>query len=308
MTTILITGATGTIGRRLVHTLTQAGHRPTVLLHGASTGEALGTNLHRVNVTRGDYADARGLRAALDQVDRLFLVSPNQPEQVDHECAVIDAAADAAVSRIVKVSAHGAAPDSPVAFWRWHAAIEDHLQGSGVPSISLRPMFSMANILGHAATVRTMDVLVAPAVRAPIAMVDPQDVADLAAHFLTADRLPEGTPSVTVSGPDGATFAEVVETISTLAGRPVAYHAATDDETRNYLQPQGTPPFVVNQILAIFDALEAGAQADPVDTTDRTLHRRPTDLQTFLQAHAEVFQSAVPAEAGARTPLTGQLS
>ena len=291
MSTILVTGATGTIGRRLVHTLTDQGHRPTVLLRDPTRAAALGPDLERVTRVIGDYVDTAAVQAALRGVDRVFLLSPNGPDQVRHERTLIDAAAHAGVSRVVKVSAHGAHPDSPVAFWRGHAAIEDHLLHTGMPSVALRPRFSMANILGHADGVRAHGVVFAPAVHAPVAMVDPQDVADLAAHLLTTDD-PPTAPHLDVSGPTGVTFTDLAEMIGTLAGRTVTYHPGTDEETATYLAQHGTPPFVTRQILAIFTALRAGAQAQPATTVTEILGREPRTLTAFLSGHADTFRAA----------------
>lgn len=292
MTTFLISGATGTIGRRLVRTLTTQGHRPTVLLRDPARAAALGPDRARVTPVIGDYADRTGLEAALRGVDRVFLVSPNSPDQVDHECALVDAAVRTGVSRIVKISAHGADPDSPVAFWRWHAAIEDHLRRSGVPSVALRPMFSMANILGHAEGVRRQNVVFAPAVDTPLAMVDPHDVADVAASLLTAHTMPSGVDHLDLSGPEGVTFARLAEVISELTGRTVTYRAGTDQEAVSYMDQNGTPPFVTQQILAIFAALRAGAQARPVDTVADILGRQPRTLTAFLRDHSDAFRQA----------------
>ena len=57
--------------------------------------------------------------------------------------------------RIVKLSARGAAIGSPVAYWDWHAAIEEHLAASGVPAVVLRPGFLMTNLFAAAEQVRT---------------------------------------------------------------------------------------------------------------------------------------------------------
>lgn len=291
MSTILITGATGTIGRHLVHTLTGQGHHPKVLLREPTRAATLGEDRQRVTPVIGDYADTPSLQVVLRGVDRVFLLSPNGPDQVRHECALIDAAAEAGVSRVVKVSAHGADPDSPVAFWRWHAAIEEHLQHAGVPSVMLRPRFSMANILGHADGVRTQGVIFAPAVHAPVAMVDPHDVADVAAHLLTTDDLPADT-HLDVSGPDGVTFTDLARVLTDLTGRTVTYHPGTDQETRTYLEQHGTPPFVTQQILAIFTALRSGTQSEPVNTVTDALGRPPRTLTEFLSNHTEAFRTA----------------
>ena len=82
---------------------------------------------------------------------------------MEYECAVIDAAAEAGVRRIVKLSARGAAVGAPVAYWHWHGLIERHLQTCGVPALLLRPGFLMTNLLGAAEHVRQQGMLFAPA-------------------------------------------------------------------------------------------------------------------------------------------------
>ncbi|MEI2765182.1 MAG: NAD(P)H-binding protein [Dermatophilaceae bacterium] len=289
MTRLLLTGATGTIGRRLVRTLTAQGHRPAVLLHHPERAAVLGPDRPHVTPVLGDYEDRAGLLAALDGVDHLFLLCPNVPEQVGYENAVIDAAAACGVARIVKISAHGAAPDSPVAFWRWHADIEQHLLDSGIDSVVLRPRFSMANVLGHAAGVREHGVLFTPHADAPLAMVDPQDVADVAAHLLTAESLPAHR-HLDVSGPSGVTFTDLAAVLTEVSRRPVIHRGGTDDEAREYLEQHGTPPFVTDQLLAIFAALRAGAQAAPSHTVLDLLGHAARPVTAFLAEHADAFR------------------
>src|SRR5215211_9093249 len=100
-----------------------------------------------VETVTGDFADAASVRRAVSGVDRVFLACANVPRQVEFENGVIDAARQAGVRRIVKLSALGAEIGSPVAFWDWHGRIEEHLLTSGIPAVVLRPTFSMTNLL-----------------------------------------------------------------------------------------------------------------------------------------------------------------
>src|SRR6185312_13351099 len=101
-----------------------------------------------VQLAVGDFADRGSLDRALDGVDRLFLACGNVPGQVDFECATIDAAKRGGVSRVVKLSSPDPAVDSPLIFDRWHGEIEQHLLGSGLASVLLRPRTYMTNLLG----------------------------------------------------------------------------------------------------------------------------------------------------------------
>jgi uncharacterized protein YbjT (DUF2867 family) len=288
MTNVLVTGATGTVGRHLLDALLAAGQRPTALVQSPQRAAGLPAGAQAVV---GGFADPDSLDRAMTGVERVFLLCPNVPAQVDHETAVIDAAVRAGVHRIVKLSAHGADEHAPVAFWQWHAAVEAHLRSVDVPFVALRPTFSMANILGHADQVSAQHVVFAPSVSAPIAMVDPRDVADVAAHLLTAPEL-DTDEVLELSGPDAVTFDDMASCITTLTGWPVSYRPGTAEEVTAYLAATGVPMFVTNQILAIFQSLQSGAQAVPVSTVQDLLGRPAGTLRGFLAQHVAAFRAA----------------
>lgn len=285
MNRILVTGATGTIGGRVVRALIDAGHTPVALVRTADRAQSLPPG---AEPAVADFADPAALGTAMRGVDRVFLASPNAPEQVAWELGVIDAAAAAGVTRIVKLSARGVDAESPVAFWRWHAEIEAYLRASRIPSVALRPGFSMANILGHADEVRDLGILPAPALDAPVAMIHPQDVADVAARLLLADELPDDHMELT--GPEAVTFEQVARHISRLADRGVSYLPCSDEQVTTSLGGRGVPPFVISQILAIFDALRDGGQATSTDAVTRVTGRRGGTLEEFLREYSQAFR------------------
>ena len=113
MRRVLVTGATGTIGAQLVGRLRERGVPVRAFVRDAGkAGALLGDD---VELALGDFAAPATLRAALDGITDVFLATPNHPEQLAHETAVIDAAAAAGVPRLVKLSAIGAQVGSPLA-------------------------------------------------------------------------------------------------------------------------------------------------------------------------------------------------
>jgi uncharacterized protein YbjT (DUF2867 family) len=256
MSTVLVTAATGTVGRHLVPQLAERG--ATVRTHDRS----------------------RAIDPQLVGVDAVFLACPNVPEQIAYECGVIDAAARAGVSRVVKLSARGAAPGSPVAFWDWHARIEQHLAGSGVPAAVLRPGFSMVNLLGSLELVRTAGILPLPAGEARVAMIDPADVATAAAVALDADqrlRLYE------LTGPAAIGFDEVAAGLTRAVGREVRYVDVPTEDAVAGLVASGVPDFAAAQIGNVFAALRDGAQAEVTDDLERLTGRVGGGLGRFLR-------------------------
>ncbi|HYI59205.1 MAG TPA: NmrA family NAD(P)-binding protein [Microlunatus sp.] len=256
MRTVLITAATGTVGRRLVPQLAQQG--ATVRIHDRS----------------------QPIEPQLSGIDAVFLACPNLPEQVAYECGVIDAAARAGVRRLVKLSARGAASNSSVAFWDWHARIEQHLAGSGVPAVVLRPGFSMANLLGSLELVRTAGILPLPAGEARVAMIDPNDVATAATAALDQDQA-LGTYELT--GPAAIGFDEVAAALSRSVGREVRYVDVPTEDAVAGMVAGGVPDFAAVQIGNVFAALRDGAQAQVTDDLERLTGRSGGGLGEFLR-------------------------
>src|SRR3712207_4887273 len=124
MTTVLVTGATGTIGAQVVRELQARAVPVRAFVRDPARAAA---RLGVVELAVGDFADPASLRRAMEGVSRVFLSSADGPEKVAHGQAVIDAAAEAGVERIVKLSAINAQMDSPLPPFAWHGAIERHL-------------------------------------------------------------------------------------------------------------------------------------------------------------------------------------
>ena len=209
------------------------------------------------------------------------------------EPAVIDAAAAAGVGRIVKLSAQGARPGSPVAFWDWHARIEEHLAASGVPAVVLRPSFLMSNLFAAADQIRSAGTLIAPAGNATITMVDPADVA--AAAMAAICGAGQDGHTYTVTGPAAVDYEHVARVLSTVLGRPIRYFDVPGDAARAAMVDAGLPSFVAGQITEVFAAQRAGAQQVTTSAVQVLTGRAARPFSSFAAMHAQVFGAPVPA-------------
>jgi uncharacterized protein YbjT (DUF2867 family) len=215
MTTVLVIGATGNVGRHVVRELTVRGVQVKAFVRDADAAAGLGG----VPLSVGDLEDAASVRSALVGVDRVFLTTSDGPGKVGQECAAIDAAASAGVELIVKLSAMHAHQDSPLPVFAWHGAIEAHLRASRLPAVVLQPAFYMSNLLMIAPGVAATDTVYAPTGGAKVAMVDVRDVRDVgavAAAVLTEPGVAGST--LTVTGPEAITFDDVADAIGQLWG------------------------------------------------------------------------------------------
>lgn len=290
--TVLVTGATGNVGAEVVRHLLARGIRPRALVRDLDRARALLGDGAELAV--GDLADASAVRNALDGVGTVFLACGNVPDQIDLECGLIDAARAAGVSRIVKLSARGADRDATNAYWRRHAAIEAHLEESGIPAVVLRPSFLMSNLFAAAQHVRTMDSVMAPAGSARIAMVDPADVAEVAAVALTDHSVAPGV--LVLTGPEAISYAEVTDELSAVVGRPLTYVDVPPEAMVGGLVGAGVPEVAALEVVRVFDALRAGRQDTTTDTVHRVTGHRPGSFGAMARRHATVFTGDGPGQ------------
>lgn len=287
----LVTGATGSVGSRVVRQLRDRGMPVRAFVRDPRKAATLFGDLgDEVEIAVGDFSDDAAVRRAVETVDGVFLACANDPRQVEYEIGVIDAARAAGVSRIVKLSALGAGIGSPVAFWDWHGRIEEHLQVSGVPATVLRPTFTMANLLGSTDQVRDTARLFAPIDGAGVAMIHPTDVAATAAAALADDR--HDGQTYVLTGPEAITFERVAEELSIAAGHRVEFVAVTDDAARQALVASGTPEFVAGQIVTMFGVLRRGGQDWTTDVVRAVTGCAPRHFAQFVREHAAAFEAA----------------
>jgi uncharacterized protein YbjT (DUF2867 family) len=272
--TALITGATGTIGSLLVRTLASAGVRPRAFVRDAAKARDLLGDA--ADIVVGDLADPDAVRDALTDV---------------LECGAIDAARSAGVRRIVKLSARGAARTASAAVWRGHAAIEHHLAASGIPAVILRPSFYMTNLLAAADPVRYFNTLPAAAGTAPIAMIDPADIAAVAARALLDDTV--AAVVLHLTGPEALTYYQVAQQLSDVLGRNITYLEVTPEEVAHGMVASGIPEPAAGQILEVFAGLRRGEYATSTDVVPRLTGRPAITLAEFAHRHAAAFADLV---------------
>jgi uncharacterized protein YbjT (DUF2867 family) len=285
MTKVLVTGATGNVGSRVIRKLRE--REVPVRAFVRDAGKATTMLGDGVELAVGDFGDPGSVRAALEGAEGVLLACANDPRQVEYETGVIDAAKETGVRRIVKLSALGAEVGSPIAFWDWHGRIEEYLRASGVPAVVLRPTFSMTNLLGSVEGVRQTGNLFAPADGARIAMIHPDDVAAVAAVTLTEDG--HDGEAFTLTGPEAITFERVADELPAVAGRRVRFVPVTDEAARQALLESGMPDFVAKQIVKVFGILRRGAQDRTTNTVPALTGREPRGFARFAHDHVRLL-------------------
>ncbi|MBZ6104964.1 NmrA family NAD(P)-binding protein [Streptomyces olivaceus] len=282
---IIVTGATGQLGRQIVEHLLP---RVPAAQVGVSVRDPLKPQARAfadqgVRVRRGSYTDPASLAHAFEGASQVLVVSADRmgEECVDLHRTAIGAAVAAGARRILYTSQMGAAEASHFQACRDHAATEEILRGSGVPYTSLRNGFYAASAVNFLDRALTTGEIVLPA-DGPVAWTAHADLAEATAAVLADEGRFEGpTPPLTASR--ALSFDDIAETAAELTGRTFTRALAPDAAFRDQLVDHGVPAVAADQVLGIFAAARAGefAAADPA--LAELLGREPAGLRDVLR-------------------------
>ncbi|GEC10011.1 nucleotide-diphosphate-sugar epimerase [Streptomyces spinoverrucosus] len=230
--TILVTGATGNVGRQVVSQLI-AEH--TCRVRALTRNPAAAGLPGDVDVCQGDLADPATLETALEGADAVFLMWPFH--NTGPASAVVEAIKRHA-HRVVFLSSGavqaGFAPDQqPHPVGRSHAHVEQLIEQSGLTWSYLRPSTFAANTLWWADQIRAGDMVRAAYGAAPMALLHEADIAAVAVRALTEGGHERAVHDLT--GPEVLTQAEQVRTIGEVLGRPIRWQELPREEARRLL-------------------------------------------------------------------------
>ncbi|MFD6332011.1 SDR family oxidoreductase [Streptomyces niveus] len=278
---IVVTGATGNIGRPLTQALAEAGEQVTaVSRHTAAVPDG-------VRHVVADLAEPAGLRPALDGAKSLFLLLSGDLHATGAAPAdIIGEAASAGVRRVVLLSTLGVVT-RPFGQTRMAMrALEDTLRESGLEWAILRPGGFASNALWWAESVRTRQVVAAPFGDTGVPVIDPADIAAVAAACLLEDRHTGGAYELT--GPEVITPRRQTEAIAAALGTPVRFHQLTREEAKAAMS-RSMPAELADDTLDILGS-PSPAESRVSPDVERILGRAPRPFADWAARHVAAFR------------------
>ncbi|MEQ4715548.1 NAD(P)H-binding protein [Nonomuraea sp. B19D2] len=259
MNDIVILGATGKTGRRVVELLRAEGRQ----IRPAS----------RSSEVRFDWSDAATWEGVLTGARAMYLVAPEDPALVRDFVKQADR-----VERFVVLSGRGLEHVGEA--FRGMAAAEEAVRESGAEWTILRANNFNQNFDEYTWRAPLLaGRLALPAGDVPEPFVDVHDIAAVAARVLAegghAGRVYE------LSGPRGLTFGEAVRVIGQAAGRDIEYVELTPEAYRAELLAEGLPAEAADELGALFAVLREGHLAEPTDGVQRVLGRSPVSFEDY---------------------------
>jgi uncharacterized protein YbjT (DUF2867 family) len=288
---ILVTGATGTIGTQVLHHL----RGTDVSVRALTRSPANAQFPEGVTAVAGELADPDSFRAALDGVSTLFLLVPNVADEVTQALQALTLAREAGVKGIVYLSVYKGQAYVDVPHFAGKYTAERMIEVLDLPATVLRPAYFIQNDLRQKDPLLAAGVYGMPIGDKGISMVDIRDIGEAAAlELLRRERAPAPLPRETYElvGPDRLNGDELAQIWSEVLGRPVRYggNELAAMEGRMKTMMPAWYAMDLRLMLERYQSDGAAATAEEIQRFENLLGHAPRSYRDFANAAAAQWQ------------------
>ena len=285
--TILVMGATGTLGGEVVKQLSSS--TPAVNIkagvHSAQNVKKVKDG-DKVEVVLIDYNKPETLKEALSQVDKLFLLTPDVPNAHELASNLVIEAKKAGIRHIVKQSVMGADLEADVGTFRLHRQAEKIIEQSEIPFTFLRPNEFMQNFINfHSLSIKSNNAFYRPLEDAKVSLVDVRDIAAVAVKSLTDDKYNNKTYLIT--GPEALSYHQVADILSNATGKKISYVNISEEEARAAMKEMGMNDWTISELADYFRQRNASEVSSAVE---EVTGKKPISFSQFAKDYAEAFR------------------
>ena len=284
---ILVIGATGTIGSLITQRLADAGAEVKALVRQAGKHEFPAI----VTEVVADLTDVPSMRVALSSVRTLFLLNAVTPDEVTQALITLNLAREAGIERIVYLSVIHADRFTNVPHFTGKHTVERMIQSLEMPATILRPAYFMQNDRMVQQTIQDYSVYPMPIGSAGVSMIDARDIADVAvAELLRRDKASSAREPLTLElvGPQALTGASVANIWSAALGREITYGGDDVAAFEGQLASYGPTWLAYDMRLMM-----AGIQRFGMQSTEGTVENLQTLIGHPLRTYEDFVREAV---------------
>jgi uncharacterized protein YbjT (DUF2867 family) len=279
---ILVTGATGTVGREVVAQLLTAGQKVRAMTRDPSKSKLNGG----VEVVQGDFNAPDTLASAVKGAERVFSLTFG-PQTAVHEKHLAQAAKASGVRHIVKLSALGGDDETRNTIRKWHDEGEQAIRETGIALTVLRPTGFMSNALHWRPSIRAQRKVFSNYGDGKLPPVHPRDIAAVAVRALTSDGH-EGKV-YPLTGPEALSISEQVKILADAIGQPLEYVPITDEAACKGMEHAGMPSFLIDALLPFAAFIRSGKAAHVFHTVEEMTGRPPLRFGDWARENASAF-------------------
>ncbi len=281
---MLVTGATGNVGREVVKALHALGQpvRATAL----NSEDVTHVPTEADETVFFEFGKPETFPRAFDGVNKMFLMRPPAISDVEaHIKPVIDYAAENGVKQIAFLSLMGIEKKTHVP----HYKVERFIEASGVPYTFLQPGFFMQNLdTTHHADIVEYDALFIPAGNAKTAFIDVRDIGAVAAHVLATPG--HENKAYELTGSESLTYYEVAEIFTDVLGRKITYSNPSLLRFARRMRKRGYAWGYVAVTAGLYLSTHRGSAERISDDIRRLLGREPIKMRQYVENYAPAWQ------------------
>jgi uncharacterized protein YbjT (DUF2867 family) len=280
--TVLVTGSTGKIGSQVVDRLAKAGADVRALTRSPEKASFPAG----VTAVKGELLDTGAMRVALEGASALFLLAPNEPDELTQAIIALSLARAAGVKGVVYLSVVRSAEYTDVPHFTAKYTVERMIRQLDIPATILRPSYFFQNDVMLKGAVLGGGLYPSPVGSKGVSMVDVGDIAEAAAiELLRRERADRPLPIeiYEVCGPDILTGAAIADIWSDILDRDVRYGGGDLDAFENQMRANapGWKAFDMRQMFRRYQEDGAPASAADVERLTGLLGRPPRPYREF---------------------------
>lgn len=289
--TILVTGATGTVGSEVVKQLSSdaSSYNIKAGVHSIENANKV-QQYDRVKAVKIDYDKLEGLESAFRDVDKIFLLTHPSPKTVEHESNLVTEAKRSGIKHIVKQSIMLADLGADVEAMRLHRQTEKLIEESGIPYTFLRPNEFMQGFINfQGATIKSNNAFYIPAEDAKVSFVDARDIAAVAVKALVGGDKHYNKTYV-VTGPEALSYHQAADILSSATGKKIDYVNISDADARGGMKEAGLDDWLINTISDLFTVYRKGYASQVSSAVEEVTGRKATAFVEFAKDYADAFR------------------
>ena len=285
--TILVTGATGTIGSEVIKALSMEDVKVRAGVHSIIKGDRFRI-FPNVDLVEMDFARPESLMVAFTGVTKVFLVTPPSADQISAGKQLIDVAKQVGVKQVVRLSARGANAEPGTQLGRQHREIEKYLEASGIPYVMLRPTSFMQNFINnYKATILSENKIYAPLGEGQVSYIDAHDIAAVARVVLT--QINYTNQALELTGPEALSMFDIATSLSQVTGREINYIDIPEAAAREGMSRAHLPAPMIDGLMELNNLYKAGYGGNITTTVEEVTGQAPRTFKQFAQENKHCF-------------------
>ncbi|WP_077299761.1 SDR family oxidoreductase [Virgibacillus pantothenticus] len=281
---VLVTGASGNVGRYVAHELLQMGEQ--VVAAGTDIEKLHDLFEDKAEQVILDFTDSMTYQKALHDVDRVFLMRPPHLGKPKDLFPFIDAMKQNNIRLVSFLSLMGVEKNSLPP----HHKIEKYIESAGIPYGHIRPGFFMQNISGvHAAEIKERNQIFIPAGRSKTSFIDAEDIGLAVATILHEPDKYQNT-AYTITGPEALDYYQIADILTKVTGRKIIYTKPDFLRYKNYyVKKRGLHKTYVNVTIALYFMTRLGTAKEVTIDFIKLTGKQPRSFEAFARKHINCF-------------------